>query len=109
MQRLFVLCICLSVSIWSASPAAGQEREHTNAEMEGRGRGTRGIVPTDKISIAAPVESPVDFGQLKAGARVPALPPLFDERNIRMDPTGECFDLNKALLERPTLLVFWRG
>ena len=55
------------------------------------------------------VDSPVDFRQLKPGAKVPKLPPVFSEANMSMDPNGKTVDLNGAFANRPTLLVMWRG
>jgi len=93
----------LAILTACAAAAAGADAPtKTRAELEGRARGTNGLTPTDKVHCTWPVESPIDFGQLKPGARVPDLPPAYTN-------AGKEFDLNAALARRPSLVVMWRG
>ena len=99
----------LACGLLLVEAASSAEPQRTRAEQLGLTRGTQGLVPTYRIWAAEMVDSPVDFRQLKPGAKAPKLPPVFSETNMSMDPNGKTVDLNEAFAKRPTLLVMWRG
>ena len=108
--RIAVGCsLACALLLVEAASAAEFQRTRTRAEQLGLARGTQGLLPTYRIWAAEMVDSPVDFRQLKPGAKVPKLPPVFSEANMSMDPNGKTVDLNGAFANRPTLLVMWRG
>lgn len=54
-----------------------------------------------KITVEKAIDSPVNFGQVKAGAKLPALELVTDD--------GAPFDLAKYLAARPTVMVVFRN
>ncbi|HHH76098.1 MAG TPA: hypothetical protein ENL03_03625 [Phycisphaerae bacterium] len=100
---LLAIFVYLLFSIIAADQAFSQDDP-----LDGS-KGSKGLFPINKIHSARAVESPVDFGQLKPGMKVPTLPHLFPITNPNMDSEGQTFDLNAAMLKKPTLIIFWRG
>jgi hypothetical protein len=99
-----------ALALLSPGCAAAQEQAKPADVLllEGR-RGTQGLSPIGKILAAHPVESPVDFGQLKPGCPLPKLPMLVQANADDEKAAGTPFDLNAALAGRDTVLIFWRG
>jgi hypothetical protein len=105
----FALLLSALALLFPGSVAAQEQAKPADVLLlEGR-RGTQGLSPIGKILAAHPVESPVDFGQLKPGCTLPKLPMLVQANADDEKAAGTPFDLNAALADRDTVLIFWRG
>ena len=74
--RIAIGC-SLACALLLVEAASAAEPQRTRSEQLGLTRGTQGLVPTYRIWAAEMVDSPIDFRQLKPGAKVPKLPPVF--------------------------------